>query len=169
MGFLGIYRTARLLRNRYLRPDLGDRSRRWRRFYSQFVRAGDLVFDIGANRGDRTEVFVEMGARVVAVEPLPSLATRLRRIYRYSQVNVEPVGIGRAPSTLPLRVCSTDAVFIVFQRTSLRADPRRTAAFVGPRGNGADRDCRQPDRKNTGCPRFSRSTWRDSRATCWPG
>jgi FkbM family methyltransferase len=110
MGFLGIYRTARLLRNRYLRPDLGDRSRRWRRFYSQFVRAGDLVFDIGANRGDRTEVFVEMGARVVAVEPLPSLATRLRRIYRYSQVNVEPVGIGRAPSTLPLRVCSTDAV-----------------------------------------------------------
>jgi FkbM family methyltransferase len=107
MGRLGVYRPARLLRNRYLRPDLALRSEKWRQFYSQFIRSGDLVFDIGANRGDRTEIFVQMGARVVAVEPLPSLATRLRAVFRYCDVDVEPVGIGRAPGTLPLRVCST--------------------------------------------------------------
>ena len=81
-----------------------------REFYSQFIRAGDLVFDIGANRGDRTEVFVQMGARVVAAEPQPALAARLRTIFRYSPVNVEAAGIGRAAGTLPLHVCSTDTV-----------------------------------------------------------
>lgn len=110
IAFLGVYRPARQLRNRYLRPDLGNRCKTLRQFYSQFICPGDLVFDIGANRGDRTEVFVEMGARVVAVEPLPFLAARLRAIFRYSQVNVEPVGVGRAPGTLPLHVCSTSSV-----------------------------------------------------------
>jgi len=110
MGYLGIYRAARQLRNRYLRPDLGNRSETLREFYSQFIRPGDLVFDIGANRGDRTEVFVQMGARVVAAEPQPSLAARLRTIFRYSQVHVEAVGVGRAPSILPLHVCTTDSV-----------------------------------------------------------
>ncbi len=97
---------GRQLRNRYLRPELGNLCKTWREFYSQFIGSGDLVFDIGANRGDRTEVFVQMGARVVAVEPQPSLAARLRTIFRYSSVSVEPVGIGRAPGVLPLHVCS---------------------------------------------------------------
>lgn len=40
-------------------------------FYSQFVSSGDLVFDIGANIGLNTEIFLGMGCRVVAVEPHP--------------------------------------------------------------------------------------------------
>jgi FkbM family methyltransferase len=107
MGYLGVYRTARQLRNRYLRPELGDRSRALREFYSQFIRPGDLVFDIGANQGDRTEIFVQMGARVVAVEPQPALAARLRTIFRYSPVNIEAVGVGSSGGTLPLHVCSS--------------------------------------------------------------
>jgi FkbM family methyltransferase len=110
MARLGIYRQARLWRNRYLRPELGNRCKILQQFYSQFIRPGDLVFDIGANRGDRTEVFVEMGARVVAVEPLPLLAARLQSIFRYSPVNVEAVGIGRVPGALPLHVCTTSSV-----------------------------------------------------------
>jgi len=39
------------------------------RFYSQFISKGDLCFDIGANIGNRTEVFLKLGATVVAVEP----------------------------------------------------------------------------------------------------
>ena len=38
-------------------------------FYSQFITKGDLVFDIGANTGNRSKVFLKMGAHVVAVEP----------------------------------------------------------------------------------------------------
>lgn len=40
-------------------------------FYSTLVRPGDLVFDVGANVGQKTEVFLACGARVVAVEPNP--------------------------------------------------------------------------------------------------
>jgi FkbM family methyltransferase len=46
-------------------------------FYGQFVRAGDLVFDVGANVGNRTELFLGLGARVVAFEPQPPCAEQL--------------------------------------------------------------------------------------------
>src|SRR3954462_11997098 len=51
------------------------------RFYAQFVQPGDLVFDIGANLGNRTDTFVALGARVVAVEPQAELAAQLRARY----------------------------------------------------------------------------------------
>jgi FkbM family methyltransferase len=38
-------------------------------FYRLFVQPGDLCFDVGANVGNRTEVFLRLGARVVAIEP----------------------------------------------------------------------------------------------------
>jgi FkbM family methyltransferase len=59
---------------RSLRIYYGSRSRtrRMRAFYQQFVRPGDLVFDIGAHVGDRVAAFRHLGARVVAVEPQPA-------------------------------------------------------------------------------------------------
>ena len=39
------------------------------RFYAQFVSPGDLVFDVGANFGNRTKVLLRLGASVVAFEP----------------------------------------------------------------------------------------------------
>jgi FkbM family methyltransferase len=50
-------------------------------FYSQFVRPGDLVFDIGAHVGDRIGSFRRLGARVVAVEPQPLCVRAIREIY----------------------------------------------------------------------------------------
>jgi FkbM family methyltransferase len=35
----------------------------------RFVRKGDLIFDIGANDGTKSRIFLELGASVVAVEP----------------------------------------------------------------------------------------------------
>ncbi len=43
------------------------------RLYRQFVRPGDLVFDVGAHVGDRVASFQRIGARVVAVEPQPAM------------------------------------------------------------------------------------------------
>ena len=39
------------------------------KFYSEFVRTGDLVFDVGSNVGDRIDVFLKLGAKIVAIEP----------------------------------------------------------------------------------------------------
>ena len=51
------------------------------RLNAEFVRAGDLVFDIGAHVGDRTASFRRLGARVVAVEPQPAVHRALHLIH----------------------------------------------------------------------------------------
>jgi FkbM family methyltransferase len=49
--------------------------------YAQFVRPGDLAFDIGSHVGDRIGVFRRIGARVVALEPQPLCADVIRALY----------------------------------------------------------------------------------------
>ncbi len=50
-----------------------------RRFYGQFIGEGDLCFDVGAHLGNRTDVWLRLGARVVAVEPQPLCVRELQR------------------------------------------------------------------------------------------
>lgn len=59
----------------------GARTRRMDRLNTQFVRAGDLVFDIGAHVGDRTASFLRLGARAVSLEPQPRVFRALRLIH----------------------------------------------------------------------------------------
>lgn len=58
-----------LLRPEHLSEAERMQRRRMQDFYSQFIKKGDLCFDVGANLGSRTDVFLRLGARVVAVEP----------------------------------------------------------------------------------------------------
>jgi FkbM family methyltransferase len=62
-------------------------------FYAEFVRDGDLCFDIGAHQGIRTDVFLRLGAKVVAVEPQKELAQALKSKYR-GNGRVAVVGMG---------------------------------------------------------------------------
>lgn len=48
------------------------------KFYQQFIGKNDLCFDVGANIGNRTEIFLKLGARVVAVEPQDECAQMLK-------------------------------------------------------------------------------------------
>lgn len=50
-------------------------------FYSQFIKSGSLCFDVGANIGNRTKVFLKMGAKVVSVEPQNNCIEILKGIY----------------------------------------------------------------------------------------
>ena len=54
------------------------RRRRRAEFYPQFLGPGDLAFDIGASTGNRTELLLEAGARVVCVEPMEACMKVLR-------------------------------------------------------------------------------------------
>jgi FkbM family methyltransferase len=65
-----------------------------RDLYGQFMKRGDLVFDVGANVGNRVEVFVDLEARVVAVEPLPTCAAHLRETFGAQCLVVEKA-VGR--------------------------------------------------------------------------
>jgi FkbM family methyltransferase len=81
------------------------------RLYAQFVRPGDTAFDVGANRGDRTAVLAELGARVLAVEPQPSCAHRLRRRFaEMPRVAVVEVGLGAEKGTARLAVAQASGI-----------------------------------------------------------
>jgi FkbM family methyltransferase len=72
-------------------------------FYGQFVGRGALAFDIGANRGEVSEAFLGLGARVVAAEPNPALAAEIRKRLGHAVV-VEQVAVGAAPGRAELNV-----------------------------------------------------------------
>src|SRR5947199_372083 len=75
------------------------------RLYRQFIRPGDLVFDVGAHVGDRVGSFRRLGARVVAVEPQPQFVRTLKLLYgRDRDVIIEPVAIGRESGMVTLRL-----------------------------------------------------------------
>jgi FkbM family methyltransferase len=66
-----------------------------------FVPRGCLVFDIGANVGDVTALLLDIGARVVAVEPTPELAALIRKRYH---VPVVQAAAGASVGTAELAV-----------------------------------------------------------------
>jgi FkbM family methyltransferase len=82
-----------------------NRSRAMDVLYGRFVRAGDLVFDIGAHVGDRVAAFRRLGAKVVAVEPQPALAFTLGVMFgRDGSVVLERVAVGRNTGDVRLLV-----------------------------------------------------------------
>jgi len=81
------------------------RSKR-KEFYKRIFSSGDLVFDIGANMGNRTSVFLDIGAKVIAAEPNPKLADRLRKKYKKAQVVEKAVGASHENITLYLNEAS---------------------------------------------------------------
>jgi len=75
------------------------------RLYAQFVKPGDLVFDVGAHVGDRVASFRRLGARVVAIEPQPALAFTLKTLYgRDRNVAIESKAVGRSDGTLTMMI-----------------------------------------------------------------
>lgn len=77
--------------------------------YAQFVRPGDLVFDIGSHVGDRIGSFRRLGARVVAVEPQPLCIRALRAIYgKDDEVTLVEAACGAAPGTVTMFVNSAN-------------------------------------------------------------
>lgn len=78
-------------------------------FYRQFINDGDLVFDIGANIGDRTEIFKELGARVIAVEPQRECVLQLTKRYKNdSKVTIVGKAVDATEGIRTINICSTE-------------------------------------------------------------
>ncbi len=92
---------------RSLRIYYGNRQRRaaMERLYREFIKPGDLVFDIGAHVGDRIAAFRRLGASVIALEPQPVLAKTLKLLYgRNRAVVIEPIAVGRSEGEVVLKL-----------------------------------------------------------------
>jgi len=98
--------VMRSLRMYYGNP---DHVRRMTALYGQFMRSGDLAFDIGAHVGSRTLAWSRLGCRVVAVEPVPQAVRVLRLLFgRSRRVAVVAAAVGASPGTLPMLVCERE-------------------------------------------------------------
>jgi FkbM family methyltransferase len=68
-----------------------------------------FAFDVGANIGQRTELFCAIRARTVAVEPQSACVGELRRRFGEDpKVSVAPVAVGSQPGTAEIAVCDAD-------------------------------------------------------------
>jgi len=107
---VGLYGTAKALK-RGLRRASGDAGRqraKMRDLYGMFIGEGDLCVDVGAHRGDRTALFRDLGATVVAVEPDPRTVAALRRRFSGDAgVHLVAAGLSAKSGSMEMRVSST--------------------------------------------------------------
>lgn len=76
--------------------------------YGQFINAGDLCFDVGANVGNWTDVLLALGAKVVCIEPQPRCVEILRHKYQgNSRVVIVPKGLAAQESIMSLSLCES--------------------------------------------------------------
>ena len=79
------------------------------RFYSQFIKKGDLCFDIGAHLGTRTEAFRELGATTIAVEPQDVCVASLKRRWgKDKKVKIVQKAVGAQEGEITLAICTRD-------------------------------------------------------------
>ena len=96
-----IYGIARSLAIYYGLP---HRAWQLRQFYGQFIRTGDLCFDVGAHVGNRLRALSRLGAYVVGVEPHPIFAKLLRKAYAdWRGVVIVEQAVGASPGMAELR------------------------------------------------------------------
>lgn len=85
--------------------------RAMRDFYSDLMGQGDLVFDVGANHGNRTAVFLALGTSVVAFEPQPRCAADLaNRFHDRAGLTVVAKAVDEHDGHGLMRMCKADTI-----------------------------------------------------------
>jgi FkbM family methyltransferase len=101
------------------------RDNRWQRaLWRPYVRGNSLVFDVGANCGEKAAICRHLGARVICVEPDPRAAGALRQRFAGDEsLAVVEAGLGRTPGHFDLHLSphTTRSSFVV-ERMRLLGD-----------------------------------------------
>ncbi len=100
-----IWQQMGILRSLLMYYGIPFRSRQLSRFYTQFIRANDLCFDIGAHVGNQLRAWSRLGAYIVGVEPQPQCMRLLKRWYgRQPHITLVEQAVGSVPGTQTLFV-----------------------------------------------------------------
>lgn len=78
-------------------------------FYSTFLRPDDLVFDVGANIGNRVESFLEIGCDVIAVEPQQECINILNAKFG-SRIKIIEKGLGAKEEEKTLYIADVNTI-----------------------------------------------------------
>jgi FkbM family methyltransferase len=83
--------------------------RRMRAFYAELIRPGDLCFDIGAHVGNRINVWKQLDARIVGVEPQPACMRLLRNLYGNApNIHLVEEAVGAEAGQMTLHISPTN-------------------------------------------------------------
>ena len=67
-------------------------------FYKQFINNSDIVFDVGANIGNRTKIFRNLAAKVIAFEPQSICFNKLTKACKpFKNIKVLKLGLSEKP------------------------------------------------------------------------
>lgn len=76
-----------------------------KKFYSQFIKSGDLAFDIGAHLGNRSQAWLDLGAKVIAVEPQPMCIQFLKKNFsRHQNFKLLPFALGNEEAVIDFKI-----------------------------------------------------------------
>lgn len=102
---LHLYRAARWVQLHTVGRESLAVQRKNAAFYGSLVKPGELVFDVGANRGDISDALIQVGARVVAFEPQPDMCQTIRdRIGGSADLQIRECVLGAEPGEVKLFV-----------------------------------------------------------------
>lgn len=105
-GLFPVVRTA----YRALSPRIRRQHDREIVFYRELLNDDCLCFDIGANLGQKSEVFLACGARVIVVEPNALCQPTLRYLFgRNPRAQILSTAVGNASGFIDLHVHGTEA------------------------------------------------------------
>jgi FkbM family methyltransferase len=87
---------------------------------------GDLVFDVGANIGLKTQEYLNKGLKVIAIEPQSSLIELLNSKFKNNpNVITEQCGISNQNAVMKISICSTtldQATFVLDRKEKVLTD-----------------------------------------------
>lgn len=84
---------------------------RKKRFYSNLIVKNNLCFDIGANVGNKSKLFLSLGAKVIAFEPQSSCAQKLDKLKDINKnFDFKTIGVGEITEVKTLHLGSHSEV-----------------------------------------------------------
>ena len=98
-----------MLRNLFRKKKIDIKKADSTAFYKNFISQGELVFDIGANIGNRSEIFLELGAQVVAVEPQLSCIKILKDKFG-DKISIENVGLSSQTGMMQFYIADVSTI-----------------------------------------------------------
>lgn len=85
------------------------KKRKLKKFYQQFINPGDLCFDIGSNIGERMEIFLRLGAKVISIEPqIKCIQFQQQKFKGQNNVQWLQIGISNHPGFQDLMICNVN-------------------------------------------------------------
>ena len=97
IGNYNWFRVTILIKTLFFTRQEKEENKKRQLFYSQFVSPNDLCFDVGANIGNRITPILNLGAKVVAIEPQKNCYGYLR--YKFGEkIEIVTKGLGESES-----------------------------------------------------------------------